>query len=910
VSPTNSSRATQIFSVAGSQPRPSNAAEIDSALLHLFRVYREDDQALPYDHQATTFSHILSNEEVALTAGTAAGKTLAIGVPLVHKLLVTRAIHKVVLLYPTRALLEDQSNVMHKLVRCCLSLNPGNSPPQDPTTLIGRVRGGLSSSQLIAQLGKPLVLATPDAIYWLLRKNVKFSMALIYGLAQADELVVDEAHLLTGLMLHNTVHLLDRLRAIGETYLNRVPRIHYLTATGNDSTRRLSPRARVVTGVSLSGPVRVTVSSCPREDSEVVLQQTLYDVLAQGRERVLVVCNSARRAHILFNQLASKPKSRKWRESVPPAFWRQFGLIQVEQAAIRLDRAIAGVGDHIREAARTDLSIRTRDLAQGQVTLRAEYLVQLGACQIERDVSVLRRALEHPDVQDGGKLRKGKFGQLLQNWNRRPSDELPRLPQDYSLDLEDGMPIETALIQLDANSTLVAAWFEKAIDIKDDGYGIPVNALDAATFDHVLTIEGQAQKFIGPRLCSRLARALATQCVLDDESIQGAHSLPFSLYKDRQVPVRRVLGWLASFPAINDALIEVAADTLINSGIVHAAVGLLKNSTVPDDRRPIALLYSGSIARYNREGIIDVFGRIESRQVVLFSTSAVEVGVDFEADALVTEECEGSSFLQRFGRVGRRPTIMAEAHVLCEPATAARLFKRLTIREQHAEITRPEFSAAIDETFAKRSYLATSLYADSLHVLVTRQIGRTGKRLAAKQSTEAIRLAEQVKQADINIAYGLRSTLPAVALADEGVSKDPFYIFNYVEDDAILPPTSPFEVARLDRGFNSLLFNSAWRMTFVLLDGDRGALAQCLALTLMDTDGPVIVSLREVNATPATLVEWFDRGVRTKRRIDHETEGLAEPQRTIIRDQLWQIGNIPLPAIAFARPDLLLVPFA
>ena len=56
------------------------------------------------------------------------------------------------------------------------------------------------------------------------------------------------------------------------------------------------------------------------------------------------------------------------------------------------------------------------------------------------------------------------------------------------------------------------------------------------------------------------------------------------------------------------------------------------------------------MSKHNRDGLVELFGKLE--KAILISTPAVEVGVDFDADTLITEECDGNGFLQRFGRVG------------------------------------------------------------------------------------------------------------------------------------------------------------------------------------------------------------------------------------------------------------------
>jgi len=895
--------------VQGSQPAYSSAIDIDPALLQLFRAYRSDEEAVPYKHQAEAFAHVLNNCEVALTAGTAAGKTLAIGVPLVQKLFIERSIRKVVLLYPTRALLDDQSRVMRELVRQGAAIGSEGTLPSDPTQSIGRVRGGLTSSQLIEQLGKPLVLATPDAVYWLFRKNVKFSMALIYGLAQADEIVVDEAHLFNGLMLHNTVHLLDRLHAIRQEYFKRPLRVHYLTATGNTSLQRLSPVAKRVDGVSSSGPVEVVLRACTRDQTDDAFIGGLHEALDRGCERVLVVCNSAKRAHILFNRLASRPRGDAWRANVPQAFWEQFGLVKLGQAISTLEGIVPESGKYLRRRARDELKIRARDLSSGDVFLRSEYLVALGAQQIERDIGVLQRALQHPEARNGDRLNGVGVMKLLRRWNRRktPTFELPAI---YGFHIEDGMTLIAAQSLLDDCGTEVSRWLEDAIAIADEGHGVHVTNLSAETFRHVLSL--RPAKGIADSLKERVASTIARRCVLDKDSVELS-DMPFSAYVDRLVSVRLVLTWFSSCPdGADDSTIQLAAKALLDSAPNHTAVGLFKSrrAELSNEQCPLVLLYSGSMARYSRDGIIDLFGKVTGRPVILFSTSAVEVGVDFEADALVTEECEGSSFLQRFGRIGRRPGLKSVAIVLIEPGKLAHLTHALAQQEwkdSRVELSRDLFANTIQAMFPERSFVESSLYADSLQLIVARQIGRTGIHLTEQAPTEVLRLAEQIARADVDVAYGLRGTLPAVSLADEGVSKDPFYILGYVGNDSILPPSSPFEVAHLDRSFNSLLFEPAQRLVFCQLAGAQGALKQCSALALMSPDGPLIVSAEYVERTgDVSPIDWFNKCANKAAQAIDYCSSLPEEQRADAQAFYWRHARIDLPFSVFSHPNLLL----
>jgi len=63
-------------------------------------------------------------------------------------------------MYPTIALMEDHRRVMDSLA-------------QITGLEIGQLQGGFSRSELMAVLNKPVILATPDEVYWFFRKNVK-----------------------------------------------------------------------------------------------------------------------------------------------------------------------------------------------------------------------------------------------------------------------------------------------------------------------------------------------------------------------------------------------------------------------------------------------------------------------------------------------------------------------------------------------------------------------------------------------------------------------------------------------------------------------------------------------------------------------------------------------------------------
>jgi ATP-dependent helicase YprA (DUF1998 family) len=189
-------------------------------MLDIFLAYA-GPHAKPYAHQGEVWGQLAAGRSAFVVAGTASGKTLAAAVPLFYKLFRARApqcISRALWMYPTIALLEDQRRVLTDL---------GKAMGLDPEAIVGELYGGMPRSRLISALNKPVILATPDEIYWFFRKNVKYSSLLVYGLALIDEFVLDEAHLFNGLMLRNFEHLWRRVTMLAGC-LGKTPRLHIL----------------------------------------------------------------------------------------------------------------------------------------------------------------------------------------------------------------------------------------------------------------------------------------------------------------------------------------------------------------------------------------------------------------------------------------------------------------------------------------------------------------------------------------------------------------------------------------------------------------------------------------------------------------------------------------------------------
>ena len=289
---------------------PENDANIPRPLINLFQEYtleKYGEKFPPFAHQAEVFRQIDADKEVFLVAGTAAGKTLAVAIPLFKKLQ-NGCIRKVLLMYPTIALMDDQRQVMDDL-------------GEITGVKIGQLQGGMSHSQLIENLNRQVILATPDAIYWFFQKNVKYTGMLLYGLALIDEWVLDEAHLFNGLMLQNLRYFKERITHLAQI-IKRQPRWHILTATPTQELRALTDGQRI-DGASKCRNVLANFLPPPSEYNErdTLLRQAVEKSLEMGKRKILVVFNSANGAHHLYNQVKDHPPT------LTPKQWLRVGHV-------------------------------------------------------------------------------------------------------------------------------------------------------------------------------------------------------------------------------------------------------------------------------------------------------------------------------------------------------------------------------------------------------------------------------------------------------------------------------------------------------------------------------------------------------------------------------------------------------
>lgn len=738
--------------VQNTPPRGQQDESLPVRVLELFRAGAQSDTALPYAHQIQAFHCVLNNEQLFLVAGTASGKTLAVGSPLFYKL-ERGDVRKVLLMYPTVALLEDQKRVMLQLAKATRLESE-----------IGQLQGGMSRSKLVENLNKKVLLATPDEIYWFFRKNVKYNALLIYGLCQVDEFVLDEAHLFNGLMLRNFEHLWQRIKIMAGC-LGKSPRLHILTATPTTDLQRLNG-AESIRGNSKCYDVNVSFRPSGRFDRDKQIVEAINEVLNAGQRKVLVVCNSARMTHQLFEKYKVEDTT-----SVPVEHRLKFGKMNLGDLIAWLEKS--GVEkeliDELTEQLFREEELVLDDAPAGTVLkLSLQDVVAQTTEVLERQSWRVKRAIWERSQQKGE-----TWESLLKN-----------------------RPLPCGIIAAVRKRLEQAAEVEKQQSIVDEWLTDVIEQLGNMTDDPVRC---EAKEF------AALTDAFVSIGMDRQWALQLTKRLRYEIKIDpKQLPTRKLshrsvylrwLDWLVEKDKANR--LREAVKIGLESGKLEAEcrhIGLWKGTDVP------VIVYSGSMAKHAREGLINVFSDLE--RAVLISTSAVEVGVDFHADVLITEECEGNSFLQRFGRVGRHGT---DSNVITLVSGDA--YGKLNELDE-AKISRTGFSEKMTQIFPARNYAASSQLLDASHYLVNEQLGRIGARLNESFQEDVKAMAAKLRAADIQLNYGLRTTMPQIALSD-GVTKDPFYLLRYVDNEHLRPADSPFEVARAKVWFTGLIFQKA-----------------------------------------------------------------------------------------------------
>ncbi|MBM3949335.1 MAG: DEAD/DEAH box helicase [SAR202 cluster bacterium] len=164
-----------------------------------------------YRHQADAVNAARRGENVVVATGPASGKSLCYHLPVIEALLHDRSAYALYL-FPTKALSQDQSNSLDRLIP-----HPSTPNPRGDWRGLGVVRHGIfdgdTSPEERSDIRKQcrLLITNPDMLHLGILPNHKTWYKVIRGLRYV---VVDEVHVYRGVFGSHVANILRRLRRL------------------------------------------------------------------------------------------------------------------------------------------------------------------------------------------------------------------------------------------------------------------------------------------------------------------------------------------------------------------------------------------------------------------------------------------------------------------------------------------------------------------------------------------------------------------------------------------------------------------------------------------------------------------------------------------------------------------------
>ncbi|MDD5625029.1 MAG: DEAD/DEAH box helicase [Candidatus Cloacimonetes bacterium] len=163
-----------------------------------------------YAHQKEAIEAALRGDNVVLTTGVASGKSLCYQLPILQNLLISPQ-SRALLLFPTKALAQDQKLKMQELIQGLIQENP-NIPPifsgiYDGDTEVGARRNIRNKSNLI--------FSNPDMLHLAILPNHTLWSNFF---ANLKWIILDEVHIYRGVFGSHFANVIRRLKRICDFY--------------------------------------------------------------------------------------------------------------------------------------------------------------------------------------------------------------------------------------------------------------------------------------------------------------------------------------------------------------------------------------------------------------------------------------------------------------------------------------------------------------------------------------------------------------------------------------------------------------------------------------------------------------------------------------------------------------------
>lgn len=161
-----------------------------------------------YSHQADAIRHILAGENVVISTGVASGKSLAYQLPILQAAMEPRA-NRALLLFPTKALAQDQLHKMQELI----SLLPDASKTHIPASIYDGDTPSAQRSRI--RKSAQIIFSNADMLHLGILPNHSLWSGFFSSLRY---IVIDEVHYYRGVFGSHLANVLRRLLRICRVY--------------------------------------------------------------------------------------------------------------------------------------------------------------------------------------------------------------------------------------------------------------------------------------------------------------------------------------------------------------------------------------------------------------------------------------------------------------------------------------------------------------------------------------------------------------------------------------------------------------------------------------------------------------------------------------------------------------------
>ncbi len=194
-----------------------------AALLpQIAKLYASAGIEQPYSHQAEALQHILAGDNVVISAGVASGKSLCYQAAILNSLILNPH-SRALLMFPTKALAQDQAQKMQSLLIALAKQNPKLH------SIYCGIYDGDTSAELRGKLRKQaqILFTNPDMIHLGILPNHSLWSAFF---SQLDYVIIDEVHMYRGVFGSHFANVIRRLKRICKVY-GKNPRFIFTSAT-------------------------------------------------------------------------------------------------------------------------------------------------------------------------------------------------------------------------------------------------------------------------------------------------------------------------------------------------------------------------------------------------------------------------------------------------------------------------------------------------------------------------------------------------------------------------------------------------------------------------------------------------------------------------------------------------------